>query len=254
MQALHGEPEACTGFYTQCGTGLENQQKIPRAHTGFYTQCGKGLENQRHRDAQAFTLRGAEGWGTRENPKSTHRLLHSVWQRAGEPETHDTHRLLHSERHRAGEPERHSECIHRLLHSMQHRKDGTNGICSYQSLHSYEEHVSVTSHVFRMRDLEHIGLKRRGFFFGRIFNDHVITNAIRGMLSNYYYNVYYARKFMYYVVHLLFYCMSYLILSYFVLPFVIYFVLSIFIKLYEVPGRSHADVDFSRSPCDLFAE
>ena len=49
------------------------------------------------------------------------------------------------------------------------------------------------------------------------------------MLSNYYYNVYYARKFMYYVVHLLFYCMSYLILSYFVLPFVIYFVLSIFI-------------------------
>ena len=165
MQASHGEPEACTGFYTQCGTGLENQQKIPRAHTGFYTQCGKGLENQRHRDAQAFTLRAAEGWGTRENPKSTHRLLHSVWQRAGEPETHDTHRLLHSERHRAGEPERHSECTHRLLRSMQHREDGTNGICSYQPLHSYEEHASVTSHVFRMRDLEHIGLKRRGFFF-----------------------------------------------------------------------------------------
>ena len=143
---------------------LENQD-IPRAHTGFYTQCGKGLENQRHRDAQAFTLRAAEGWGTRENPKSTHRLLHSVWQRAGEPETHDTHRLLHSERHRAGEPERHSECTHRLLRSMQHREDGTNGICSYQPLHSYEEHASVTSHVFRMRDLEHIGLKRRGFFF-----------------------------------------------------------------------------------------
>ena len=98
MQALHGEPEACTGFYTQCGTGLEIQQKIPRAHTGFYTQCGKGLENQRHHDAQAFTLRAAESWVTRENPKSTHRLLHSVWQRAGEPETHDMHRLLHSER------------------------------------------------------------------------------------------------------------------------------------------------------------
>ena len=74
------------------------------------------------------------------------------------------------------------------------------------------------------------------------------------MLSNYYYNVYYARKFMYYVVHLLFYCMSYLILSYFVLPFVVYFVLSIFIKLWEVPARSHVDLEKSRSTRDLFAQ
>ena len=62
---------------------------------------------------------------------------------------------------------------------------------------------------------------------------------------NCYYNVYYAWKFMYYVVHLLFYCVSCLIFSYFVLSFLIYFVLSIFIKLWEVPGRS---------PCDLFAQ
>ena len=46
--------------------------------------------------------------------------------------------------------------------------------------------------------------------------------------------------------HLLFYCVSCLILS--------YFVLSIFIKLWEVPGRSHVDLDFSRSTCDLFAQ
>ena len=46
--------------------GLENQRDIPRAHIGFYTQCGKGLENQRHHDM--------------------HRLLHSEWHRAEEPE------------------------------------------------------------------------------------------------------------------------------------------------------------------------
>jgi hypothetical protein len=123
-QAAHGEPETRTGFYTQCGAGLENQQKIPRAHTGFYTQCGKGLENQRHHD--------------------TLRLLHSERRRAGEPERiprahtgfytqcgkglenqrhRDTHRLLHSMRRWAGEPERHSGCKHRLLRSMQRRKD-----------------------------------------------------------------------------------------------------------------------------------
>ena len=67
------------------------------------------------------------------------------------------------------------------------------------------------------------------------------------VLSNYYYNVYYAQKFMYYVVHHLFYCVSCLILSYFVLWFLIYFVLSIFIKLWEVPGRSHGDLFAQRA-------
>jgi hypothetical protein len=48
-------------------------------HTGFYTQCGTGLESQRH--TQAFTL-------SVETHRRTHRLLHSVWHRARKPETH----------------------------------------------------------------------------------------------------------------------------------------------------------------------
>ena len=134
--------------------GLENQRDIPRAHIGFYTQCGKGLENQRcrqhmgnQRHAQAFTISAAQLHRAGEpakDPKSTQRLLHSMWQRAGEPETpwhaqaftlrvaqgwgtrensKSPHRLLHSMWCWAREPERHSECAHRLLCSMQHRKD-----------------------------------------------------------------------------------------------------------------------------------
>ena len=46
--------------------------------------------------------------------------------------------------------------------------------------------------------------------------------------------------------HLLFYCVSCLILS--------YFVLSIFIKFWEVPARSHVDLEKSRSTRDLFSQ
>ena len=32
---------AHTGFYTQCGTRLENGKKKANTHIGFYTQCGR---------------------------------------------------------------------------------------------------------------------------------------------------------------------------------------------------------------------
>ena len=60
--------------WKKCRTWLENQD-IPRAHTGFYNQCGKGLENQRcwyrqcmgsKRQCKAFTLNAAKRQGTRE--------------------------------------------------------------------------------------------------------------------------------------------------------------------------------------------
>ena len=179
--------------------GLENQRDIPRVHIGFYTQYSKGLENQRHRHrmgnqrhAQAFTLRATQGWGTRENLKSAHRLLHSMWQRAGVPET-PWHAQAFTLRVAQGWGTRETfwVCTQAfMLNAAQERWNQWNLLIS-TSLHSYEEHASVTSHVFRMRDLEHIGLKRRGFFFfRRIFNVHVITNAIHGMLSNHYFNVY----------------------------------------------------------------
>ena len=75
----------------------------------------------------------------------------------------------------------------------------------------------------------------------------MITNAVHGMLSNYYYNVYYARKFMYYVVHLLFYCMLFFLILFFHFSF--YFVLSIFTKWWEVPRRSHADLIIKNVTC-----
>ena len=32
---------AHTGFYTQCGTGLDNEKKKRQIHIGFYTQCSR---------------------------------------------------------------------------------------------------------------------------------------------------------------------------------------------------------------------
>lgn len=44
----------------------------------------------------------------------------------------------------------------------------------------YEEHASVSSHVFRMRDIIiHGGSKGWGFVFGRVFNSHMVTKDPR---------------------------------------------------------------------------
>ena len=202
MRQRAGEPETPwrTGFYTQSGGGLGNQRKSQEHTQAFTLSVAKGWRTRDTWHAQAFTLRAAQGWGTRE-----------------------TFRV-------------HTQAF--TLNAAQGRWNQWNLFIS----------TSTQLWRARVRDFPCIPdegsrtywfEKKRFFFFGRIFNDHVITNAIRGMLSNYYYNFYYARKFMYYVVHLLFYCMFYLILSYFVLPFVIYFVLSIFIKLYMKYPEGH---------------
>ena len=47
-------------------------EKIPRAHTGFYTQCGKGLENQRHMTRTGFYTQSGTGLGNQRDIPSAH--------------------------------------------------------------------------------------------------------------------------------------------------------------------------------------
>jgi hypothetical protein len=120
----------------------------------------------------------------RNTAKRSHRHLRSMWHGDGEPTikfTKCSHRHLRSMQHGDGEPTiKFTKCSHRHLRSMQHgdgeptiklpsahwflrsmwHRVGWKNLPSaftglgnlYQLLHSYEEHASMPSYVFRMKD------------------------------------------------------------------------------------------------------